>query len=50
MDNQNNQNRKKELKGKSYEELVKIGYQRGYKNPEYWAKIRVDYRERFKRK
>lgn len=44
------QNRKKELKGKSYEELVKIGYQRGYKNPEYWAKIRVDYRERFKRK
>ena len=44
------QKRKKELKNKSYEELVKIGYQRGYKNPEYWAKIRVEYRERFKKK
>ena len=37
--------RKDELKNKSYEELVKIGYQRGYKNPEYWARIRVNYRE-----
>ncbi len=42
--------RKEETRNKSYEELVKIGYQRGYKNPEYWAKIRVEYRERFKRK
>lgn len=37
--------RKDEVKNKSYEELVKIGYARGYKNPEYWAKIRVGYRE-----
>ena len=42
--------KKEETKNKSYEELVKIGYQRGYKNPEYWAKIKVDYRERFRRK
>lgn len=37
--------RKEELKNKSYEELVRIGYQRGYKSPEYWAKIRLDYKE-----
>lgn len=38
--------RKEEIKNKTYEELVKIGYSRGYKNPEYWAKIRVSYREK----
>ena len=38
--------RRDELRGKSYEELVKIGRERGYKNPEYWARMRVEYREK----
>lgn len=38
-----------ELRGKSYQELVKIGYERGYSNPEYWASIRVNYIENKKR-
>jgi len=39
------QKKKNEVKGKTYEELVAIGYARGYKNPEYWARVRTDYKE-----
>ena len=33
--------RRQQGRAQTYEELVKIGYERGYKNPQYWARMVV---------
>jgi YesN/AraC family two-component response regulator len=33
--------RQQQGRAQTYDELVKIGYERGYKNPQYWARMVV---------